>query len=69
MNQIINREKGPEIRSEPRKVFDQYFSVELSISSMLPVHQFRVRDISLTGIGILVNEGSAVLGHLEVGEA
>ena len=34
---------------------------------MLPVHQFRVREVSPTGIGILVNESSAVLDHLEVG--
>jgi len=34
---------------------------------MLPVHQFRVRDVSPTGIGILANESSVVFDHLEVG--
>jgi len=67
MKQTKNGEKGPEKRSEPRKILDQYFSVEFSISSMLPVHQFKVRDVSPTGIGILVNESSEVLDHLEVG--
>ena len=67
MEQIKNGEQGPEKRSEPRKILDQYFSVEFSVSSMLPVHQFKVRDVSPTGIGILVNESSAVLNHLEIG--
>ena len=67
MKQTENAKKGPEKRSEPRKILDQYFSVEFSVSSTLPVHQFRVRDVSPTGIGILVNESSAVLNRLEVG--
>ncbi len=67
MKQIKNGEQGPEKRSEPRKILDQYFSVEFSVSSTLPVHQFKVRDVSPTGIGILVNESSAVLNHLEIG--
>ena len=68
MKQIKNGGKGPEKRSEPRKILDQYFSVEFSISKMLPVHQFKVRDISPSGIGILVNESSAVLERLKVGD-
>ena len=67
MKQIKNGEQGSEKRSETRKILDQYFSVEFSVSSTLPVHQFKVRDVSPTGIGILVNESSAVLDHLEVG--
>ena len=67
MKQTKNGEQGPEKRSEPRKILDQYFSVEFSISSMLPVYQFKIRDVSPTGIGILVNESSEVLDHLEVG--
>ena len=42
--------------------------MEFSVSNELPVHQFRVRDISPSGIGILVNESSAVLAHLKVGD-
>ena len=33
-----------------------------------PIFQFRVRDISLSGMGILVNEGSKALKYLEVGQ-
>ena len=67
MRQTENGKKGSEKRSEPRKILDQYYSVEFSISKMLPVYQFKVRDVSPSGIGILLNEGSAVLDHLEVG--
>jgi hypothetical protein len=67
MKQTENGKMGSEKRSEPRKILDQYYSVEFSISKMLPVYQFKVRDISPSGIGILVNESSAVLDHLEVG--
>ena len=67
MKQTENGKKGREKRSEPRKILDQYFSVEFSISKMLPIYQFKIRDVSPPGIGILVNESSAVLDHLEVG--
>ena len=67
MKQTENGKKGREKRSEPRRILDQYYSVEFSISSTLPVHQFKVRDVSPSGIGILLNESSAVLDHLEVG--
>ena len=67
MKQIKNGEQRPEKRSEPRRILDQYFSVEFSVSSTLPVHQFKVRDVSPTGIGILINKSSAILDHLEVG--
>ena len=74
MPQVLNMEqgeyekKGQEKRSEHRKILDQYYSVEFSISKMLPVHQFKVRDISPSGIGILVNENSAVLEHLTIND-
>ena len=35
---------------------------------MLPVHQFKVRDVSPSGMGILVNENSAVLEHLKIND-
>ncbi len=33
-----------------------------------PIFQFRVRDISPSGMGILVNEGSKALKYLGVGQ-
>jgi hypothetical protein len=68
MDQLKEGAIGSEKRSEPRKIIEDYYSVEFSVSPELPVHQFKVRDISPSGIGILVNESSAVLEHLAVGD-
>lgn len=68
MDQLKERGIGSERRSEPRKSIEDYYSVEFSVSPERPVHQFKVRDISPSGIGILVNEGSAVLERLDVGD-
>ena len=57
-------EKG----SEPRKILDQYHSVEFSTGNLDPVYQFKIRGISLSGMGVLVKEDSAVLKRLEVGD-
>jgi len=62
-------EKGPaEARSEPRTILDRYRSVEFSISKADPIFQFRVRDISPSGMGILVGSGSRALEYLKVGQ-
>lgn len=61
-------EKVREERSETRLILDEFCSVEFSVSSQYPVFQFRVRDISPSGLGILVNEGSKALQHLEKGQ-
>jgi len=58
--------KTAEERSEPRTILDQYRSVEFSLNKENPIFQFRVRDISPSGMGILVNEGSMALKYLEV---
>ncbi len=68
MDPLKEKERGPEKRSEPRKILDEYYSVEFAISRELPVHQFRVRDMSPWGLGIVVNETSAALKRLNVGD-
>ena len=57
-----------EKRATPRTIVDQYRSVEFSPSRTEPVYQFRIRDISSTGIGILIKEKSAVLKSMKVGD-
>jgi hypothetical protein len=42
--------------------------VEFSANPELPVYQFKLRNISPSGIGFLVNEKSEVLAHLAVGD-
>ena len=55
-------------RSELRTILDQYRSVEFSLGKRDPDFQFRVRDISPSGMGILVNAGSMALKRLKVGQ-
>jgi len=55
-------------RQEPRKVVDQYYSVECSIPDLEPVYQFRIWNRSESGMCVLIREDSAVLHHLQVGK-
>lgn len=57
-----------ERRSEPRTLMDMYYSVEFSFSQQGPVYQFKLRNISSTGLCILVRENSAVMRQLQVGD-
>ena len=63
-----SEKKAEKNRSETRTFLETYRSVEISLSKKDPVFQFRVRDISPSGMGILVNEGSMVLKYLKVGQ-
>jgi hypothetical protein len=60
--------EGKEKRSEPRLSADQYCSVEFSISKGEPNYLFEIKDMSASGLCIIVKEGSAVLNHLKVGD-
>ena len=62
-----SEKKAARNRSEPRTLLDQYTSVEFSISKQDPIFQFRVRDVSASGMGILLNSGSKALEYLKVG--
>ncbi len=56
-------------RSEPRSTVDQYFSVELLIPNLAPIaYQFKIRNISSSGMGFLVKEDSDLVQHLKVGD-
>ena len=55
-------------RSEARSRAGKYSSVEFSINKEIFTYQFKIRDIAPSGIGILVNEDSAVLKSLKVGD-
>lgn len=63
-----NMYEGKEKRSEPRLRADQYCSVEFSISKDEPNYLFEIRDMSSSGLCIIVKEGSAVLNYLKVGD-
>jgi len=63
-----SEKKAAKNRSEPRTLPDQYTNVEFSISKQDPIFQFRVRNISPLGMGVLINEGSMALKYLKVGQ-
>ena len=58
------------VRSEStqRNILDKYYSVEFSPNGKGPVYLFKLRDISLKGLCILVKENSAILKGLKVGD-
>jgi len=60
--------RGADRRSETRSSVDQYISVEFSTSELEHVYKFRIRNISPSGMGVLVKESSEVLKHLKVGD-
>ena len=57
-----------EVQFEQRIILEQYRSVEFSLTKKDPIFQFRVRDVSPSGMGILINEGSIALKLLKVGQ-
>jgi len=57
-----------EKRSQLRKVLDRFYSVEFKLKETGSLYHFKLRDLSSNGLGILVNEDSAVLEHLTVNE-
>jgi hypothetical protein len=57
-----------EKRSEPRRIIDQYHSVEFSISECAFIYQYKIWDISTKGLCVLVREDSDLLNHIKVGE-
>ena len=55
-------------RPESRTLLDLYYSVEFRLEETGNVYQFKLRDMSSKGLGILVNKDSAVLKYLKVGD-
>ena len=63
---MMNNQK--EKRSETRELLDQFYSIEFLLKETGEVYQFKLRDISAQGLGILVREDSRVLQYLKVGD-
>lgn len=64
----MTKKKKQEKRAETRELLDQFYSVEFLIKETGEVYQFKLRDISAQGLGILVREDSRVLQYLKVGD-
>jgi len=61
-------EKLVDRRSEPRKKVDQYYSVEIPISELGVVYQFKIWNAESTSMFVLVKEDSGILPWLKVGD-
>ena len=59
---------GHEKRSEPRKIVDEFYSVQFFIQPLGSLYQFILWDISSQGMCILVDNESDVLASLSVGD-
>lgn len=55
-------------RSETRSPADKYSSVEFSTKKEVFTYQFKIRDVTSSGMGILVKEDSGAFKNLEVGD-
>jgi len=63
---ILNR--SVERKSESRTILGNFYSVQFSLNDMGPTYLFKLRDIPLNGLCILVKEDSPVLKELKVGD-
>jgi hypothetical protein len=54
--------------SESRNILNKYYSVQFHLNGMDAAYLFKLRDIPLNGLCILVKEDSPVLEELEVGD-
>ena len=63
---VMNNSTGR--KSESETILNKYYSVQFSLNCMGPVYLFKLRDIPLNGLCILVKEDSPVLKELEVGD-
>ena len=63
---IFNR--SAERKSESRTILDKFYSVQFFLNYMGPTYLFKLRDIPLNGLCILVKEDSSVLKELKVGD-
>jgi hypothetical protein len=57
-----------EIKSELRTILDKYYSVQFTLSKMDPAYLFKLRDISNSGLCILVKQDSTVFRQLNEGD-
>ncbi len=56
-----------EKRYDSRTEVDKYYSVELSIPDASLIYQFRIWNLSLRGVCIVVKKDSDLLKHLKAG--
>lgn len=68
MNMDHENPDRPERRSEKRNAAERYYSVQFTTQSLSSHYQFKIWNISTSGMCILVKEDSDVLNHISVGD-
>ena len=68
MDEETSSVSAGERRKESRTDAKEFYSVEIFIPTVMRRYQFKLRDISEKGLGIVVKEDSLILDHLEIGE-
>jgi len=66
--QFASKPSAQDRRLEPRMPSDKYYSVQFSVKALGYFYQFKIRNMSDSGLCILVNADSAVLDHISVGD-
>ncbi len=64
----MDQKNKKEKQSEPRRILDRYYSVQLSISVPGSVYRSATYNISPSGICLLVEEHSELLNYIKVGD-
>jgi len=65
---MMEKKDQKERRSHERTLPDRFYSVEFLLKATGNVYQFKLRDMSSQGLGILVREDSEVLQYLKMGQ-
>lgn len=68
MNTNGNMDTPEERRFEQRNMTDRYYSVEVKIEGLPAIYQFKIWNLSLKGMCLLVKKESAILEHIRVGD-
>jgi hypothetical protein len=64
---LFSQSSFEEKRAKPRFPADQFYSIEIAIPELIGRYKFKLRDISTSGIGIIVKDDSLLLNHLKIG--
>ena len=68
MEEKIALNRPAERKYDSRAIINKFYSVQFSLDDMGPTYLFKLRDIPLNGLSILVKEDSSVLKELKVGD-
>ena len=68
MNDNASHNDWSEKRAERRSVADKYYSVQFTAKGLAHFYQFKLWNMSPSGLCILVKEKSEILAHLNIGD-